>query len=241
MTKILDIVLFPLRLFFLILITAFDSILGVFGLLLFNKSYKKLNHYRVWAKRLLFVAGVKVIVRGLENISPNKSYVFVANHTSYFDIPCVFVAIPFNLRIMYKKELERIPFFGWYLKFSDFVPIERDNAFASRKSIEKTISLVKENVSVLLFPEGTRSRDGRLQEFKKGALFIAQKSNKPIVPITIKGTQMILPRGSIFFRSGYVEVIVGKERQLNNNESRIDWECMMNDLRKEISDNLTIR
>lgn len=210
MRKLFDIVTFPFRSFLVIVITFFDSFLGLLGIYLLGKAYFRLNHYRAWAKRLLFVSGVCVRTYGLENIDKNKSYVFVANHSSYYDIPAVFKSIPNNLRIMYKKELEKIPFFGWYLKKSDFIGIEREEATSARNSLNEALRLIQQDVSVLIFPEGTRSPDGKLKEFKKGAMFLAIRSGKPIVPVAIIGTRKILPRGSFFIRTGLVKVIVGK-------------------------------
>ncbi|MGC8748312.1 MAG: lysophospholipid acyltransferase family protein [Candidatus Kapaibacteriota bacterium] len=220
MKRFFDFVSFPFRLLFVILITIFDSILGLLGMYSLGKRYYKMGHYRSWAKRLLFFAGVKVQAIGLENIDKNKSYVFVANHSSYFDIPSVFVALPNNVRIMYKKELEKIPVFGWFLKKSDFIAIEREEASTARTSLNKALELIRKEISVLIFPEGTRSADGKLQEFKKGAMFLAIRSGKPIVPVAIVGAYDILPRGSFFFKRGIVKVIVGKPLEVSSNVSK---------------------
>jgi len=192
-------------------------------------------HYRHWARRLLFFAGVKVKAVGIEHIDKNKSYVFVANHSSYFDIPAVFVAIPNNLRIMYKKELEKVPIFGLYLKKSDFIAIEREMVGSARSSLNQALNLIQKDVSVLIFPEGTRSYDGKLQSFKKGAMFLAIHSNKPIVPVAIIGTHKILPRNGFFFKTGRILVVVGKPIDINSNGGKIDITELTNQISSSIS------
>jgi len=235
---IFDFISFPLRLFLVLFVTLVDSSLAIFGILLFNRWYKRLNHYRSWAHRLLFFSGVRVETIGKENISKEKSYVFVANHSSYFDIPAAFVAIPNRMRIMYKKELEKIPVFGWYLKYSDFVGIEREAVASARQSLNEALSLIRQDYSVLIFPEGTRSPDGRLGEFKRGALYLAFKSGKEIVPVTIIGAREILPRGSFFFRTGKIKIVIGKPYTNNNifDKSQMNEikEYIINDIKENL-------
>lgn len=191
-------------------------------MILLRRQYFKLRHYRAWAKRLLFFAGVKVRTVGLENINRNQSYIFVANHSSYFDIPSVFVAIPNNVRIMYKKELEKIPIFGLFLKKSDFIPIEREEISSARASLNKALELIQKDISVLIFPEGTRSIDGKLQQFKRGAMVLAIRSGKPIVPVAIVGAHSILPRGKFFFRTGAITVVIGKPIEISPNAGKTE-------------------
>ncbi len=203
-------------------------------MIFYPKFYFKLNHYRCWAKRLLFFAGIKVVSNGLEHIEPNASYIFIANHSSYLDIPTLFVAIPNNLRIMYKRELEKIPFFGWFLKKSDFIAIEREEAISARGSLNKALELIKQDVSVLIFPEGTRSSDGNLKEFKKGAMFLAVRSGKPIVPVAISGTCKLLPRGSLFIRTGRVKVTIGKPLELSATGGKAEFDKITKTLHDKI-------
>ncbi|ROL57427.1 1-acyl-sn-glycerol-3-phosphate acyltransferase [Bacteroidetes/Chlorobi group bacterium Naka2016] len=239
MKSLLDLLSFPFRFFFVLLVTLIDSTLGILGMFLLGTRYFKLGHYRAWAKRLLFFSGVKVESNGIENISLDKSYVFVANHSSYFDIPSVFVAIPNNLRIMYKKELESIPIFGLYLKKSDFIAIEREEAVSARTSLSQALDLIQKDVSILIFPEGTRSHDGKLQEFKRGAMYLAIKSGKPIVPVTIVGANNILPKGKFFFKTGKVKVIIGKPLEVVINPSKSEINKLIDEIRSIISSNLS--
>ena len=233
-----DLISFPFRLLFVLVITFIDSLLAVLATLLFHRWYRKLNHYRSWARRILFFAGVRVETIGRENIERQKSYIFVANHSSYFDIPAAFVAIPNRMRIMYKKELEKIPVFGWYLKYSDFVAIEREEVASARQSLNEALKLIQQDYSVLIFPEGTRSADGTLGEFKRGALYLAIKSGKEIVPVTIIGAREILPRGSFFFRTGKIKVVIGKPYSNKNILDKTEMNKLKDYLLKEIESNL---
>ncbi|MGQ9818396.1 MAG: lysophospholipid acyltransferase family protein [Candidatus Kapaibacteriales bacterium] len=235
---VFDLILFPFRLLGICVITLIDSTIALICSVLIPRIYKKFQHYRGWAERILFIAGVKIKAIGLEKLEGNKSYVFVANHSSYFDIPAVFVAIPQQMRIMYKKELEKIPFFGWYLRASDFIPVEREDNSSARVSLLKAIKLIRENISVLLFPEGTRSPDGALQNFKRGAFLLALKSGKELVPLTIVGSHKLLPRGKVYFSSGFIKVIIGEPINVTSFRSRDLLDSLIVQIRDEILKNL---
>ncbi len=135
---------------------------------------------------------------------------------------------------MYKRELEKIPFFGWFLKKSDFIAIEREEAISARGSLNKALELIKQDVSVLIFPEGTRSSDGNLKEFKKGAMFLAVRSGKPIVPVAISGTCKLLPRGSLFIRTGRVKVTIGKPLELSATGGKAEFDKITKTLHDKI-------
>lgn len=235
---VFDLILFPIRLFGIFIITFIDSTIALIGSFVYPKFYKKLQHYRGWAKRVLFVAGLKIVTIGLEKLESSKSYIFVANHSSYFDIPAVFVSIPQQMRIMYKKELEKIPFFGWFLRASDFIPVEREDSSSARTSLLKSMNLIRENISVLIFPEGTRSLDGSLQNFKRGAFLLALKSNKELVPLTIIGSYKLFPRGKIFFRSGLIKVIISDPINATTFNRKELLDNLVNKVRDEILENL---
>jgi len=150
-----------------------------------------------WSERILDVFKVRVEVQGLEELEVGKTYILVANHSSLFDIPVLFTVFKnFNFIIVYKRELERIPIFGLSLKVSPFVSIDRSDARSAMKSIEETLAKMSENDCPIIFPEGTRSADGSLGSFKRGAFLLASMSLKPIVPVAISGSSKILPKGS---------------------------------------------
>ena len=163
---------------------------------------------RMWAHAVLFVAGVKVTVRGLENIDPDRNYVYVSNHASMVDIPSIIAGIPDQIRIVYKRELHVIPFFGWGLKYGAYIGIDRGRGAEAMKSIDAAISRIRNGASVLLYAEGTRTLDGRLQPFKRGAFNIAVKAGIPVVPLTVNGSFGILRKHSISIVPGHVELVL---------------------------------
>lgn len=165
---------------------------------------------RSWSRAVLGVAGVKLDVTWKAPLDPNQPYVFMANHLSTVDIWALFVALPFKLRMIAKKQLGWIPLFGWAMRAGRFIFIDRANAVAARRSIDEAKNRIRGGQSVLLFPEGTRSRDGRLGPFKKGGVHLAIDAGVPIVPIALAGTRETMPRGSLLLRAGRVIVTVGE-------------------------------
>ncbi len=164
---------------------------------------------RLWGRILLAVSLIRVRVEGLEKLDPEGTYVFVANHGSYMDIPALLTALPFQFRFFAKKGLYKIPFLGTHLRRAGHLPVDRSSARASLKSMTEGARIIAErHVSVLLFPEGGRSKAG-LREFKEGAAYIAIKAGVPAVPIGIDGMRPLLPMGSIHLRNGKVTVRIG--------------------------------
>ncbi|MFP3870355.1 MAG: lysophospholipid acyltransferase family protein [Syntrophobacteria bacterium] len=164
---------------------------------------------RFWARSLLMVSGVRVEVEGLEKIDLHQAYVFAANHQSQFDIFALFACLPLQFRWLAKKELFRIPLFGAAMKKADYIPIDRSNRKEAFRSVDLAAARVREGMSIVIFPEGTRSQDGRLNFFKKGGFFLAMKSGRPIVPVTISGSYGILPKKGYRIRPGVVRVYIG--------------------------------
>src|SRR5437667_4280134 len=165
---------------------------------------------RVWSRMLLAVSGVKMRIRGLEKIDPAGAYVFVANHRSLMDTPVVLAHIPLQFRFLAKKGLFLIPILGTHLRRAGHLPVVKGNPRASLKSMSDAARIVRERrVSVLLFPEGGRSPDDTLQEFREGAAYIAIKAGVPAVPIAMTGTREVLKMGSMQIMSGIVELRIG--------------------------------
>jgi 1-acyl-sn-glycerol-3-phosphate acyltransferase len=162
-----------------------------------------------WAMRVSRrILGIKVEASGLENIDPRTSYVFMANHESFLDGPLLEMLIPRAARVILKKSLLRIPIVGIGMRFVGFVPVDRKGAQGGKKSIERAARLMRERgYSFLVFPEGTRSRDGRLQAFRRGGFFLALASGAPILPITIRGTFELMPPRQWYARKGTVRVV----------------------------------
>ena len=135
---------------------------------------------------------------------------FVANHASMIDIWAVFIAVPASFRFIAKKQLSFIPLFGWAMRAGRFIFIDRQNALAARRSMDEAARRIRAGQSVVIFPEGTRTRDGRLGAFKKGGFRLAIDSGADIVPIAIKGSRELMPRGAALIRAGTVRVELGE-------------------------------
>lgn len=178
---------------------------------LFEKT-GRLQHRiaRAWSRMLLKVSGVTVVVDGLEKIDPGGSYVFVSNHASYMDTPVALAYIPVQFRFFAKKGLFHIPLLGTHLKRAGHLPVVKDDPRASLKSMSDGARIIKERgISVLLFPEGGRTRDGVLQTFKEGSAYVAIKAGVPAVPIAMLGTRRVLPMGSLRILRGVVHLRIG--------------------------------
>ncbi|MGH7872955.1 MAG: lysophospholipid acyltransferase family protein [Candidatus Binatia bacterium] len=174
-----------------------------------GKFVYRINQFWTWI--ILRIAGVTLRVRGLENIDQRRQYVFMVNHQSNIDIPVLVQSlIPFQLRWIAKKELLRVPFFGWAMWATKHITVDRSNPLSAVRSLERAKARIAAGVSIVVFPEGTRSHDGKLLRFKKGGFLLAVKTNTSIVPITINGSGQVLPAGAWRLRSGAIEVIVDK-------------------------------
>jgi 1-acyl-sn-glycerol-3-phosphate acyltransferase len=160
---------------------------------------------RSWARFLLSVSGVRVRVEGLENINVNGSYVFIANHLSYMDTPTVLAHVPVQFRFLAKRGLFQIPFLGQHLSRAGHIPVPREDPRAAVKTLQQAAETIQaKKVSLLVFPEGGRSHEGKLREFKEGGAYIAIRAGVPLVPLVLLGTREILPYGSGVVRAGEV-------------------------------------
>ena len=166
---------------------------------------------RAWAKMLLAIAGVKVRVSGLEHIRPHQNYLFIGNHLSLMDTPVILPNIPKHFLFMVNVRFVKLPFLGTHLRRSGHIGIDSSDTRASLRALNEAAKRIAAgNLSVLVFPEGSRSRDGKLQEFKEGAALIALKAGVPILPFIIRGTREILPVGSVHLRGGVVDFVIGE-------------------------------
>ena len=163
---------------------------------------------RFWSRSLLRVCGVRVRVRGAEHIDRSRPTVYVSNHASMLDIPVVVAGIADDVRLVYKKELERIPLFGWGLKWGSYIGIDRGRGNKAVRSLEEAVAKIRGGTSVLLFAEGTRTSDGKLQPFKRGAFNLATRAGVPVIPLTINGSYGIVPKHSMRIRPGTVELVL---------------------------------
>jgi len=185
----------------------------LWGLLLrlFDKSGDRvIDLARAWSGWVIRFAGVRVLVDNRAQLVPGQPYVFMANHASSLDIWVMFIAVPRRIRMIAKKQLGRIPLLGWVMWAGRFIFIDRQNGVAARRSIELAGQRIRNGDSVMIFPEGTRTRDGSLGFFKKGGVHLAVKAGVPIVPVALRGTRALMPRGSLLLRSGTVKAIIGE-------------------------------
>ena len=155
---------------------------------------------------LLPVFGVTVETRGLSRVGRDNAYVFMSNHASHVDSLALAVSIPHPLHWVFKKELSKIPVFGWVLLSLGQIMVDRRNAAQSRSALSSAVAALAGNNSVLIYVEGTRSKDGKLQPLKKGGFHIALQSGLPIVPVRISGSHDIIASGSLRVRPGRVVV-----------------------------------
>ncbi len=194
----------------IILATAVMGTISLFASLMDRSGRLPHRVARVWARMLLAVSGVKATVEGVERIVPDGSYVFASNHLSLMDTPLVIAYIPAQFRFLAKRSLYKVPFIGGHLKRAGHIPVDREDPRAAVKVMSAAAELIRrEGISILVFPEGSRSEDGQLQEFKEGAAYLAIKAGVPVVPIGISGTLEILPTGSVIVRSGAARLRVG--------------------------------
>jgi len=165
---------------------------------------------RIWAKVLLILANVRVEVRGTENVLLDRPQIFMSNHQSDVDILIVLAFVPGQFRWIAKKELFHIPVFGRAMKNAGYIEIDRQNHARAMKSIEEAAAKIRQGKSVMSFPEGTRSRDGRVKPFKQGMFHLALDSGVPIVPVTIAGATQIMPKRSLKVNPGRITMIIDK-------------------------------
>ena len=165
---------------------------------------------RIWGKGILFVSGINVTVYGLDNIDPSRSYIYMSNHQSNFDIPVLLACLPVQFRWLAKAELFKIPLFGRSMRAAGYVKIDRFNRESAFKSINEAAAKMQNGVSVMIFPEGTRSRDGKIRAFKKGGFVMAVDSGVPIVPVILQGTWPIMDKSSLRINAGNVALHIEK-------------------------------
>lgn len=163
---------------------------------------------KMWAWVVLKVTWTRTSIKGKEKIKKGQSYVIISNHQSHFDIPVLVTKLGIQFRWIIKKELLKVPLFGYALYASRNIFIDRSNKEETIKSIHRGIKRLPKGTSLLFFAEGTRSPDGKIHEFKKGGFVTAIENNMMILPVTVNGSRKVLPKGSIVFSSGAIELVI---------------------------------
>ncbi|MBI2373585.1 MAG: 1-acyl-sn-glycerol-3-phosphate acyltransferase [Deltaproteobacteria bacterium] len=189
------------------LYTGVCSVLALFGLLLGPRALAAVA--RVWGRGALAIAGVRLVVEGLDAVDGSRAHLLMSTHTSHFDTPALYAALPFPVRFVAKKELTYLPIFGWVLALGVAIVIDRKDRAQAIRSIERAKRTVAGGWSVLVFPEGTRTPEGTIGPFKKGPFHLAVGARVPILPIAVLGTGAVLPVGGWRIRPGRVVVRVG--------------------------------
>ena len=193
---------------------------------------------KMWARWVIWSTGIQYEIDGLDNLNLDKQYIFMSNHESALDIVLGVAAIPFNIVFLAKKELFKVPIFGWAMNSSGMIKIDRENPEMARKSVSEAVeTLMHSSFSTLIYPEGTRSNGEELLPFKKGGFILAIRTQLPVVPITILGAGNVLPKGTLAIKKSHIKMIIDNpiptlEMDIN------DKDQLLQDCRKIINQNL---
>ena len=234
-------VIFPLyRPFYLTSLIVNTFLLGSLIILLSPlDSSGNFLHYigKFWSRLNLTLAFCRVKVRGLECLDPGKTYIVMSNHQSLFDVWALIAYLPLQLRWIIKKEISRLPVFGYALQRMGHIYVDRARGDSVLQSIERAADKINKKTSVVFFPEGTRSLDGRLQKFRKGGFILAQKTGFPILPLTINGSRFLLPKNTLDLMPGTIEIIIQPPVE---NAINIEVEKLMRTVAQSIQENLDL-
>lgn len=192
---------------------------------------------RWWCRMVALTIGARIRVYGAEHVRAGRSYVYVANHSSLIDTPALFACLPHQFKIMAKRSLFYVPFMGWHLWSSGNFPIDRGDARKTARSLKSVVDGVRGGKSLMVFPEGTRTPDGHLQDFKYGAFKIAVRAGVPVVPVAIRGTFALLPKTTLAPRPGRVDVFIGEPIDTTSYNER-DLEGLATRAKQAIADRL---
>ncbi|MCJ7747346.1 MAG: 1-acyl-sn-glycerol-3-phosphate acyltransferase [Desulfobacterales bacterium] len=206
----------------------------------FDRRGKVIHHYgRLWGKIALLVNRVKVRVEGIEHLKGEGPYIFMSNHQGTYDIFALLGHLPFQFRWLAKKELFSIPFFGWVMAAAGYVSVDREGTRKTVEAMNEAAQKIREGMSVVIFPEGSRSPDGSIQPFKKGGFTLAIKSKVPIIPISIIGSREIMPKGKLTVTSGEIRIRIDHPIETQNYSLK-DRKSLMEKVRQTISKNFKL-
>ncbi len=197
------------RLALIVTLTAVLGTVGILSCLIVPSGDAVVALARSWSRMILALCRVRLEIRGREKIRPPGPYLLFSNHQSQFDILAAVQTIPIPFRILAQRELFYIPIFGWVLRLAGFIGIDRSDREKAIRSLEDAACRIRNGTSLLIYAEGTRSQDGKLLPFKKGGFVLALQAGVPVIPITIRGSREVLPKGSLRIRPGTIRVAVG--------------------------------
>lgn len=192
------------------ILTGLVSIVAIIMVLIFRRSAAEVQFLpRALGRIVARLSGVSVRLSGTDLLEPGHPYIFAANHQSQFDIFVLQGYLGCDFRWLAKLELFQIPVFGKAMQLAGYIPVDRTHGRKALQSLDEAARRIADGTSVIIFPEGTRSPDGRLGQFKAGTMVLAIKAGVPVVPVAILGTHRILPKGRLLARPGRVEIRVG--------------------------------
>lgn len=164
----------------------------------------------LWGRWLIWSLGLPTTIRGLDNLEKGRQYLFVCNHASAIDIMLAVSYLPGTVAFMAKKSLFNVPLFGWAIRSIGCIPVDRSNRIKAQRSVDVAVAKLQRTlVNIILYPEGTRTRDGQLQPFKSGGFLLAIRSGIPIVPVAVKGTFQALRSGALNLTTVPVSLTIG--------------------------------
>jgi 1-acyl-sn-glycerol-3-phosphate acyltransferase len=196
--------------FWTVILTGFFAVIIILTSFVTTGGEMPHNVARIWAKCILAASNINVTVKGLSNLKRTGSYIYMPNHVSNFDIPVLQAYLPVQFRWLAKAELFKIPIFGYAMKRAGYISIDRFDRNSAIQSLNKAAEIIRNGTSVIIFPEGTRSKNKNIQSFKKGGFVLAVDSGVPIIPVIIHGTWTIMQKKQILVRPGNVVLEIKK-------------------------------
>jgi 1-acyl-sn-glycerol-3-phosphate acyltransferase len=217
------------------IVIMYSLLIAILSLLVFPIDYHRKvsgSLMRIWTRTVLVIYGVKVNVIGAENVKPGEGKIYISNHASYLDIFVQLAKLPDSVRMVYKKEINIVPLLGWAMAAVGFVSIDRKNVRSAMRSLDKAAERIKKGLSIVIYPEGTRTRDGSVGEFKRGMFYLAEKSEADIVPVTLSNSFQLMPGGSGRVKSGVINMVIGKPLKYKKDKE------FLNEIREIVISNL---
>jgi 1-acyl-sn-glycerol-3-phosphate acyltransferase len=214
-------------------------VLGVFVLIIYPFDRKgKVGHYyaKLWGKAALLANRVKIKIEGMEHLDGKGPYIFMSNHQGSYDIFALLSRLPYQFKWLVKKELFSIPFFGWTMAAAGYISIDRGGTRDTVEAMNEAAQKIRDGMSVVIFPEGSRSPDGSIQPFKKGGFTLAIKSRVPIVPVAISGSRDIMPKDRLTASPGEIRMLVDPPIETVSYSLK-DREFLMKKVRETITKN----
>lgn len=217
------------------IVVLYSLLVAILSLLIFPiDPGKRISNslMRIWTRGTLFIFGVNIKIYGTENIIPGEGKIYISNHASYLDIFTQLAYLPDNVRMIYKKEINKVPVLGWAMLAAGFIPIDRENIRSAMKSLEAAAVKIKKGHSIVIYPEGTRTRDGSVGEFKRGMFYLADKAKADIIPVSISNSFELMPGGSGRVKPGTINMVIGKPLKYRKDKE------FLNEIREIVIKNL---